>query len=198
MKKKTENETQPEEIRKTGIRFVMFGGNGQIMRIDYDNGGEQLHVATLVNGVLTYESEETKAYHARVVSMLREHSVSFDQVAIKGEAVPAAPIIAEPVRAGIPPPPPRNKRDGDKTPAYVDWMRQYYPEEFKLRYGVIGDGEVTKYRKIPDPEVVGRFTQQAYRQPALLARRKIHLTEKPITKEDDGYAPVPDDKEEAI
>lgn len=33
-----------------------------------------------------------------------------------------------------PPPPPQDPRLGDKTPAYMEWLGHYFPEEFKERY----------------------------------------------------------------
>lgn len=34
----------------------------------------------------------------------------------------------------IPPAPEKTARDGDKTPAYVDWLRRHHPEEAAERY----------------------------------------------------------------
>lgn len=34
----------------------------------------------------------------------------------------------------IPPAPEMEQMLGDKTPAYVEWMRDHHPEEFAIRY----------------------------------------------------------------
>lgn len=34
----------------------------------------------------------------------------------------------------IPPAPEMEQMLGDKTPAYVEWMRDYHPQEFATRY----------------------------------------------------------------
>jgi hypothetical protein len=34
----------------------------------------------------------------------------------------------------IPPPPALDPQAGDKTPAYVEWLRQYHPEEYVARF----------------------------------------------------------------
>lgn len=91
----------------------------------------------------------------------------------------------------IPPPPLMNKRDGDKTKAYVEWMKRYKPEEYEERYGIIGQGTVTKFNRVPHPEIPGRYHREPYQKPALLARRKIHLTEKPDQQGDGDFAPIP-------
>lgn len=36
----------------------------------------------------------------------------------------------------IPPPPKKNPQFGDKTPAYVNWLRQHRPDVYEDRYGV--------------------------------------------------------------
>jgi hypothetical protein len=40
----------------------------------------------------------------------------------------------KPVSKTIPPAPEMEQMLGDKTPAYVEWMRDYYPQEFAIRY----------------------------------------------------------------
>lgn len=189
--KETPEKQAPKEV-KVGKRYVMFG-DGRIQRVDYDNGGEAIDVAVLENGILTYASEDTKRYHAPVAAFLNENSIKFDRYVVQG-----ATTISE-VRAGstvtIPAPPPKNKRDGDKTPEYVEWFKEYYPEEFEKKYGVIGKGSVKKHKRIPHPEIVGRETTVEIEVPALLSTRKTHLTEKPIHASDDGYAEIPQEKE---
>ena len=46
-----------------------------------------------------------------------------------------APVAAEPGQpASIPPAPEMDPMAGDKTPAFVEWLRDFYPEEFARRY----------------------------------------------------------------
>lgn len=184
---------QAPEVQRTGKRYVMFN-DGRIQRVDYDNGGEATDIAVLKDGVLTYVTKETKRYHAPVAAFLRDNSIKFDRSAVEGDTT-----ISE-VRAGetvtIPAPPPRNKRDGYKTPAYVEWFKKWYPEEYEEKYGIIGPGTVMKTRQVPHPEIAGRSTTEQFEVPATLATKKTHLTEKPIEVVDEGYAEIPmeDDK----
>jgi hypothetical protein len=166
----------------------MFGDNS-IARIDHDNDGQRTNLAKMEGGILIYESEKTKAYHAKVSEYLKEAGISVEGVYVAGSN--AETLEGTGGTQSIPPPPLKNKRDGDKTAAFVDWMKKYKPDEFNAKYGVTGQGYVTKTRQIPDPEIPGRFTAEAYRVPALLSRRKTHLTEKPDVQEDEGFAPIP-------
>ncbi len=77
-------------------------------------------------------------------------------------------------KTGCPPPPMKNPQYGDKTPAFVDWLKKYRPDQFAIRFGVRGTGKVPVLKTNPDTgidEVVG------YRE-AEFATRKTHLTEK--------------------
>lgn len=77
-------------------------------------------------------------------------------------------------RNGCPPPPAKNPQFGDKTPAFVDWLKKYRPDEFTARYGVKGKAKVPVIKTNPETgidEVTG------YRE-ADMAIRRTHLTEK--------------------
>lgn len=39
-----------------------------------------------------------------------------------------------PEDSAIPPAPEMDPAHGDKTPAFVEWLREYHPEKFKARY----------------------------------------------------------------
>lgn len=182
-----EGDTGEPVVKPTGIQYVMYGDDS-IARINHDKDGERLMLGKLENGILIYESEQTKAYHAKVAQYLKDSGVAVEGVYVKGAGGNVEGVGGTDT---IPPPPLKNKRDGDKTEAYVEWLKQYKPEEFNAKYGVTGQGFVTKTRKVPDPEIPGRFTAESYRVPALLARRKTHLTERPDQVEEDGFAPIP-------
>lgn len=77
-------------------------------------------------------------------------------------------------KTGCPQPPKKNPQFGDKTPAFVDWLKRYRPDQFAIRYGVKGTGKVPIIKTNPSTgidEVVG------YKD-AEFATRKTHLTEK--------------------
>lgn len=65
-----------------------------------------------------------------------------------------------------------NQSEGDKTPDLVIWLQKFHPEEFKRRYGVIGQGTVEAKRIGPSGKT------ETFRRPCLMALRKTVLTEK--------------------
>jgi hypothetical protein len=82
--------------------------------------------------------------------------------------------------ASIPPAPELDKMDGDKTPAYVDWVERYHPEVYLILYRIEGPGLVTKKRSAFDKN--GRPIVESYTESAILAGRKTHRTEKITSK----------------
>jgi hypothetical protein len=178
---------EPAVEAPNGRKYVMFGDN-TIALIDYDKDAARTNIAKLDNGLLVYESEQTKAYHAKVSQYLKDNGIEFDGVYVKDQS---GKLESAGGTQSIPPPPRKNKRDGDKTAAYVEWLQKYKPDEFNQRYGIQGQGQVTKTRPIPDPEIPGKFSQEAYKVPALLSRRKTHLTERPDQVQDEGYEAIP-------
>jgi hypothetical protein len=198
----------------TGIAYEMYA-DGKIYRVDHGNDHSRMLIAKHDGANLIYEDHNLKRYHVAVVPYLKKQGVTWDNVLIDG--VDTTPVtrgptgttveaeevdeVSEP--AAIPKCPLKNKRDGDKTEAVVEWYRKYHPEEFKRRYGIDGPGTVTKYKKVPyvDPKTrtitPGRYTTEPFQEAALLSKRKIHLTEKPDKGGDEQYAPVPlrDDQE---
>ena len=73
--------------------------------------------------------------------------------------------------------PKKSMRLGDKTPEVVDWYRKYKPEEYRARYGIKGEGTVTKTRKVLNQKT-GLPETEVYEADAIIADRKIHTTEK--------------------
>ena len=62
----------------------------------------------------------------------------------------------KPLAKNTPARPKKNKHEGDKTPAVVAWYRKYKPNEFKVRYGIIGvyTGPVLYLEPIWEPRPV--------------------------------------------
>lgn len=90
--------------------------------------------------------------------------------------------IAFAKRTGCEEPPKKNPQFGDKTPAYVEWLRKFRLDKFNARFGVKGKGKVPVIKTNPETgidEVTG------YRE-ADMAIRKTHLTEKVETNRDLG------------
>lgn len=187
----------PEE-KRTGISYFM-GGDGHIWRIDHDDRNARRHMAVHDGTDVIYDDEEARKFHVRIAQYLKQNGIEFSNVFVRSPGT--APKVEPPLQKNpidfvdpsenIPPPPMRNKRDGDKTPAYVEWLQRYKPDEFNERYGIIGPGSVTKYKKVPHKEIAGRYHREPYQKKALLGRRKTHLTEKPDAQGEQTYAPIP-------
>ena len=75
---------------------------------------------------------------------------------------------------GCPLPPKKHPQFGDKTPAYVDWLKAHYPAKYEKRFGVTEKGVTMTIVKN------GRSATVT----ADIARRKTHLTQKPEASED--------------
>jgi len=54
-------------------------------------------------------------------------------VSVKTED-PKQPMEPSPPPQDVPPAPEMDPRLGDKTPAYMEWLATFYPEDFKKRY----------------------------------------------------------------
>jgi hypothetical protein len=52
----------------------------------------------------------------------------------EAEPVHTAEAMRPAVDPDIPPPPEMHPKLGDKTPAYVNWIRTYFPAEYEERY----------------------------------------------------------------
>jgi len=74
----------------------------------------------------------------------------------------------------LPEPPKKNPMYGDKTPAYVEWLREYRPEKWRRKFGVKGKAKVPVVKL--DAET-GFEKVTGYRE-AEMAMRKTHLTER--------------------
>lgn len=153
---------------KSKVSYTFDETSREITRTDA-NGPQVL--ATINDKVLEYASMDTKKFHPAVVRFLNEEGIKFESIYIKGQK---KDVVDE---KDIPKPPKKTIEQGDKTPAYVEWMKQYKPEEYKARYGIIGKGTVTKIEYGVNQH--NRPTKRSYKTEALLATRKTHLTELP-------------------
>lgn len=179
---------QPKVEAKPPVIDYAIQPDGKITRTD---AVDTIHVATLKDaptGRLLVLVPEWAKFRAPIVRFLNEQNVAPKGVVLEGEEEDALKRAAKP----IPPMPKKNPRLGDKTPEVVEWYKRYKPEEYRARYGIKGQGTVTKTRKVIDPKT-GQLVTEAYEVEAVIAERKTHLTEKleaneaTMTGEDGGY-----------
>lgn len=70
----------------------------------------------------------------------------------------------------LPEPPKKNPQFGDKTPAYVDWLKEYRPDKYAKKFGV------ERYsQRVPVHDESGNVIRHEIRD---IASRKTHTTEK--------------------
>ena len=105
-----------------------------------------------------------------------ENRVAIAQREVEKAQTAAAKQWAEDVAfatsTGCPMPPKKHPMQGDKTPAFVDWLHTYRLDEFKKRFGVIRRGKVP----IIEADMNGIDQVTGYRE-TWIASRKTHLTE---------------------
>lgn len=73
-------------------------------------------------------------------------------------------------RKGIAPPPKKNPQFGDKTPAYVEWLKEHRPEKYRAKFGIEREAE-----KVPVSDDEGNVLRHETKD---IGRRKTHLGEK--------------------
>lgn len=113
---------------------------------------------------------------AKVAKILAERDEKPDGVVEEGR-IEAAKYAADveddkafAKRAGCPPPPLKNPQFGDKTPAYVDWLRTHRPAKYDEKYGV-----ERRDQRIPIYGEDGNVIRHEVRD---VGTRKTHLSEK--------------------
>lgn len=155
------------EKKYTGPAINYDLADGKIMRTE---NGESIVVAHY-DGKIVKIVPERANFRTAVIRWLNDNEKPYEGVVLLGDdATPPVP------KEKIPPMPKKDMRLGDKTPAVVEWYRKYKPAEFKARYGIKGEGTVTKTRVETDEK--GNKVNVPYEVEATLADRKIHLTEK--------------------
>jgi hypothetical protein len=145
--------------------------DGTITRTDKDS---TITVATLKEDNTLVIAPEWLKFRAPIVRFLNE-DVGRTPSAVYTEGDEPSPKAKA---RDIPPMPKKSMRLGDKTPEVVEWYKRYKPEEYRALYGIIGEGTVTKARKVLNPKT-GIPETEIYEAEAIIATRKTHLTEKP-------------------
>lgn len=114
---------------------------------------------------------EYARFRPAAIRFLNDTEVPVESILIGDDPVdkPKAGVV-------IPPKPKRDIQFGDKTPALVEWYAKYKPNEYRARYGIRGEGTVTKFRQEVNEK--GEKVKVPYQVDAILADRKTHLTEK--------------------
>jgi len=140
--------------------------NGDVTRTDKEG---TITVGNLNDGKLVLDPKWTK-FRAPAVAFLNESGNGPKSIVLAGDE-------NVPEKKNIPACPKKEMRFGDKTPAVVEWYRKYKPEEYKARYGIKGQGTVTKTRKVLNQET-GQPSTEQYEVEATIAERKIAGTEK--------------------
>jgi hypothetical protein len=114
--------------------------------------------------------EDQQDRRPSLVAWMNENKHPYESIVIDGDQP------KKPKAANIPPMPKKDMRFGDKTPAVMEWYKKYHPEQYRARYGIVGPGTVTKYRREENEK--GEKVSVPYEVDAILARRKTKFTEK--------------------
>lgn len=150
--------------------------DGRTFRIPPDGVAEQ--VSTIdEGGNVTYLNEAAKRRAPAIMRHYRTIGRAVSGTSLAEVAVVTVPAVMP--ETAIPPRPAMDPRFGDKTPALVEWLRRYAPEEFKERFGVIGEGEYQVRERLAGKTRINTITST---KRGLLARRKTHLTNKPTDR----------------
>jgi len=121
---------------------------------------------------VVFENQDVLKFRSPVLRFLNDEKVEYKALAMKGKK-------RDPQNDDtIPPAPKQTIEAGDKTPAYVEWLRKYKPEEYAVRYGIRGEGMIQSVHYTKD-EKTGKRIAHVTEKSALIADRKTHLTEKP-------------------
>jgi hypothetical protein len=157
-------------VEKAPVIDYNIAEDGTITRTDKDS---TITVATLKEDNTLVLVPEWVKFRAPIVRYLNE-DVGRSPSAVYTEGDEPSPKAKA---RDIPPMPKMSMQLGDKTPEVVEWFKKYKPEEYRARYGIIGNGTVTKSRKVLNPKT-GIPETEIYEADALIALRKTHLTEK--------------------
>lgn len=167
---------------QSDVVYSIDDDSREISRKKGDSAPVVLATLTPAGGI-HYVSAETRKMHPQVVRFLTDEKIEFnpdgvtvDDSELESKDTDIDDEHTEEYNASIPSPPKKTIESGDKTPAYVDWLRKHKPKTYAQKYGIVGEGQVTKY--LPAQDERGRPTLKAVTSEAILARRKTHRTEK--------------------
>lgn len=157
----------------------------EITRTDKDST-TTVAVLEKETGAVVFETQELTKFRVPTLRFLNDSQVDYKTIAVKGakrdkvkDDEPPCPV---PKAVGQGKPGYDEYvaylRDGDKYEPIVEWFRKYRPEEYKVRYGIRGPGEVQKLEGFDTNPKTGEKTPRYRTQEALIADRKMHLTEK--------------------
>jgi len=157
-------------VEKAPVIDYNIAEDGTITRTDKDS---TITVATLKEDNALVLVPEWVKFRAPIVRFLNEDAGRSPSAVYTEGDEPSPKAKAR----DIPPMPKMSMRLGDKTPEVMEWFKKYKPEEYRARYGIQGEGTVTKSRKVLNPKT-GIPETEIYDAEATIALRKTHLTEK--------------------
>lgn len=89
---------------------------------------------------IEYENEEALTKRMQVITCLNELHIAHKTESVKG-------IKGDIIKKNEPTRPKMNPMEGDKTIAVFDWYKQWRPQEWKIRYGILGVFDVERELK---------------------------------------------------
>lgn len=131
--------------------------------------------------ILTFPNKNLlRLYKLGVITFLAENELLIKSFQL-GDIKPDEPMSSK----KIPPRPKKTPKEGDKTPAVVEWYLKYRWNEFCARYGYLGKytGVVVSLEPVWEPRPVDKVME--YRGPqkvrqevrdALVTTRKTHMS----------------------
>jgi hypothetical protein len=171
--------TAPAQQQMPSIIYKLDPETGAITRTDKDST-TVIAVYEKDTATVVFESKELLKFRSPTLQFLNDEQVPYKALAMKGAK---RDVVDD---STIPPAPKQTIEAGDKTPAFVEWMKRYKPEEYAIRYGIRGEGEIQQVHYTKN-EKTGKREAHVTTKTAMIADRKTHLTEKP--EANDGEAP---------
>lgn len=185
----TTTDKAPAPKKQSNVSYTLSEKDG-VKTVTRSDGKTSAEIASVKDGKLSYPSAETKKiYHTHVARFLNEEEVAFEPDTVSVDGADDDESDVDMSKA-----PRKTIEQGDKTPAFVEWLKKNKPKQFAKTYGVQGEGTVTRRLKGTDP-VTGRPTEQTYEERALISDRKTHLTEKPDQATVNDPSALDDDKD---
>ncbi len=184
------NQENGELSRKGEVIGTFNGETGELVIADAKFNKYKASATRFINSLAESSSTESNSENSSVSSNSEEKAVPSkneasdeEKAAMEKESSTAIATAKASndddkkfaAKNGCPTPPKKNPMYGDKTPAYVEWLKEHRPDVFNAKYGVTGPGKVP----VVD-DLTGEVT--GYRD-ATMATRKNHLTDKEASNE---------------